>query len=77
MDKPFRSIDKQIELLNARNVITNDETKSILEREGYYSVVDCLFRILQPIIEKNLARIIGDLKKAIKKERDDPRGKGF
>lgn len=28
-------------------------------------------------IEKNPEGIIGDLKKAIKKERDDPRGKGF
>lgn len=40
MDKPFRPIDEQIAILSSRGVITNDSTKTILKREGYYSVVN-------------------------------------
>ena len=40
MDKPFRTIDEQIEILNSRGVITDEMTPEILKREGYYSVVN-------------------------------------
>lgn len=40
MDKPFKSIDEQISLLESRGVSTDDETRDVLLREGYYSVVN-------------------------------------
>lgn len=40
MDKPFRTIDEQIEILNSRGVATDGNTAEILAREGYYSVVN-------------------------------------
>ena len=40
MDKPFKTIEEQIEILQSRGLETNDETPIILEREGYYSVVN-------------------------------------
>ncbi len=40
--KPFTTIRQQIELLKSRGVVFPDEFKAmeILEREGYYSVVN-------------------------------------
>ena len=40
--KPFTTIRQQIELLKSRGVVFPDEIKAmeILEREGYYSVVN-------------------------------------
>ena len=40
MDKPFRSIDQQVRLLQGRRVITDDNTPIVLLREGYYAVVN-------------------------------------
>ena len=40
MDKPFKTYEELIQLLNDRGVSTNDQTKYILEREGYYAVVN-------------------------------------
>lgn len=40
MDKPFRTIAEQIEILEGRGVATDASTKHVLEREGYYSVVN-------------------------------------
>lgn len=40
MDKPFTTIDDQIRLLESRGVATDEDTASILRREGYYSVVN-------------------------------------
>lgn len=40
MDKPFKTIDEQIEILNARGLITDERTKHILAREGYYCVIN-------------------------------------
>ena len=40
MDKPFRSIDEQISLLQARGVQTDERTAAVLLREGYYAVVN-------------------------------------
>ena len=40
MDKPFKTIEEQVELLEARGVATDDDTPEVLLREGYYSVVN-------------------------------------
>ena len=40
MDKPFLSIEKQIELLNSRGVRTDEDTYKLLLSEGYYSLVN-------------------------------------
>lgn len=40
MGKPFLSIEQQVELLERRGVKVDEETSSILLREGYYSVVN-------------------------------------
>ena len=40
MDKPFKTIEEQVELLEARGVATDDGTPEVLLREGYYSVVN-------------------------------------
>ena len=40
MDKPFKSIDQQIELLESRGVATDGDSRSILMREGYYPIVN-------------------------------------
>lgn len=40
MDKPFRTIDEQIELLQSRGMSTDKNTGRVLEREGYYSVIN-------------------------------------
>ena len=40
MDKPFRTIEEQIAILNSRGVATDKSTPEVLAREGYYSVVN-------------------------------------
>ena len=40
MDKPFRTHDELICIKNARGLKTDNRTKFILEREGYYAVVN-------------------------------------
>lgn len=40
MDKPFKTIEEQIGILESRGVLTNANTAGVLEREGYYSVVN-------------------------------------
>ena len=40
MDKPFRTIEEQVGILNSRGVATDGDTTEILSREGYYSVVN-------------------------------------
>ncbi|WEV63687.1 Abi family protein [Bifidobacterium sp. ESL0732] len=40
MHKPYTSIGQQVELMQARGIATSPRTKWILEREGYYSVVN-------------------------------------
>ena len=40
MDKPYKSIEQQIELLESRGVATDGNTPAILLREGYYSIVN-------------------------------------
>ena len=40
MSKPFRTIAQQVELLESRGVITDEQTPSVLMSEGYYSVVN-------------------------------------
>lgn len=40
MDKPFKTIDEQIAILESRNMSTDSMTPLILKREGYYSVIN-------------------------------------
>lgn len=40
MDKPFKSIEEQVEILEGRGLRTNEATPLILERENYYSVIN-------------------------------------
>lgn len=40
MDKPFKTIDEQVAILRSRGLATDERTAGILEREGYYSVVN-------------------------------------
>ena len=40
MNKPFLTIEEQVDLLERRGVSTNDETSATLMREGYYSIVN-------------------------------------
>lgn len=40
MDKPFRTHNELICIMNARGLKTDNRTKFILEREGYYAVVN-------------------------------------
>ena len=40
MDKPFKTIDEQIAILEVRGVLCGPETAGILEREGYYPVIN-------------------------------------
>ena len=57
MAKPFSSIERQIQLLEQRGVITDDETGSILMREGYYSVVN---GYKEPFIDLVASKEAGD-----------------
>lgn len=40
MDKPFKTIDEQIDILQSRGMTVDADASRILEREGYYSVVN-------------------------------------
>ena len=40
LNKPFKTINEQIEILNKRGVSTDNHTARILLREGYYAVVN-------------------------------------
>ena len=40
MDKPFKTIEEQLEILQSRNVRVDESSAQILRREGYYSVVN-------------------------------------
>lgn len=40
MDKPFKTIGEQVKILRSRGVSTDEDTATILLREGYYSVVN-------------------------------------
>lgn len=40
MDKPFKTYDELIELMGSRGMATDKTTRFILEREGYYAVVN-------------------------------------
>ncbi|MBQ9057652.1 MAG: hypothetical protein IJ125_00530 [Atopobiaceae bacterium] len=53
MDKPFRSIDEQIELLQSRGIETDEKTGSILLREGYYQIIN---GYKDPFINKDVTK---------------------
>lgn len=40
MDKPFKSITEQIAILESRGLKCDNDTRLVLEREGYYPVVN-------------------------------------
>ena len=40
MDKPFKTIEEQVSILQTRGLATNESTPTILEREGYYSIIN-------------------------------------
>lgn len=40
MDKPFKTIDEQIEILKGRNLVIDDSAALILRKEGYYPVIN-------------------------------------
>ena len=40
MDKPFLTLDEQVNRLESRGLLVDTRTRWILEREGYYSVVN-------------------------------------
>lgn len=40
MDKPFMTIGEQVERLKSRGILVDEDTASILMREGYYSIVN-------------------------------------
>lgn len=40
MDKPFKTIDEQIGILESRGLACDPETKEILSRESYYAIVN-------------------------------------
>lgn len=40
VDKPFKTIEEQMDILESRGVSVDADTAGILEREGYYSVVN-------------------------------------
>lgn len=40
MDKPFKTISEQVEILQSRGLVTDSLTPGILRREGYYAVVN-------------------------------------
>ena len=40
MDKPFKTIQEQVSILESRGMRTDEATPLILKREGYYSVVN-------------------------------------
>lgn len=39
MDKPFKSIYEQIVILESRGLECDNNTRLVLEREGYYPVI--------------------------------------
>lgn len=40
MDRPFRTIDQQVEILRSRGLSVDDRARAVLQREGYYCVVN-------------------------------------
>lgn len=40
MDKPFKTVDEKIAILESRGVQTDADTVYMLRQEGYYSIVN-------------------------------------
>ncbi len=57
MDKPFLTIEEQIDLLERRGMQTTEETAPILMREGYYSVVN---GYKDPFLDRKASEESGD-----------------
>lgn len=56
MDKPFKNIIEQVSILQSKGMITDRDTVRILEREGYYSVVN---GYKDPFIDKHAKSAAG------------------
>ena len=56
-EKPFLTIDDQVALMRSRGLVVDDETKRILLREGYYSVVN---GYKAPFLDKEATKEAGD-----------------
>lgn len=57
MDKPFRTVEEQVALLESRGMATDGDTADILLREGYYSVVN---GYKAPFIDRNASAAAKD-----------------
>ncbi|MEE1296816.1 MAG: Abi family protein [Bifidobacterium sp.] len=57
MYKPFTPIDQQIELMQSRGMGTGTSTRSVLEREGYYAIIN---GYKDPFIDQEATRLAGD-----------------
>lgn len=57
MEKPFLTIDEQMDLLRNRGMFVPGEAKAILMREGYYSIVN---GYKEPFIDVGASRDAGD-----------------
>ena len=57
MEKPFKSIEEQINLMHKRGLSTDADTPGILMREGYYSIVN---GYKDPFLDSDATRAAGD-----------------
>lgn len=57
MEKPFLTIEKQVELLESRGVTTDEDTPRILLAEGYYSIVN---GYKAPFLDEEATRAAGE-----------------
>lgn len=57
MDKPFRTIDEQIDILRSRGLAVGDDARSLLMREGYYSIVN---GYKAPFLDREATRRAGE-----------------
>ena len=57
MDKPFKTLDEQVELLRSRGVSCGSHARQLLLREGYYAVVNG-YRL--PFVDPVATRRAGD-----------------
>lgn len=57
MDKPFKTISEQIEILKNRGLTVGPQAPSILEREGYYPVIN---GYKDPFLDRAMSRLEQD-----------------
>lgn len=57
MEKPFLTIEEQVELLRFRGIAINNQTNTVLMREGYYSLIN---GYKDPFLDKEKTEQEGD-----------------